>query len=382
MKRFICLILAILLITPFLVACQTGLQGNVKITIHYLDGNEITVSGHREYGAENNSKSIFSQIYGCLGASGEEQVGKVVVYKYKNGNTFDTEQIYKLENGAHIEIYETIQNKRYQLRFRVTCPGDTTFQKLTKFYDFGDKFEYTTDIENLLTFETVPENYDRYALEKWQIVKIENGEEVLSYDFNFNDTFNEKYDAYFESAKTKNEYGEYVMDVEAVYKPNTYTAVLHFEHDGVKSLNSSVAPVSITVPFTNTNFDISIFQRYVTEERIDFVGFSTKMNENVPLESNLDKSFDGTTINLYAIWYRYKIVKIDFLNGKGAIDVAVYEDRYANYYYVNPVLIQNRVPQDKLERLLGFGENKDSQSVILNFYKNSREDKVYYPIFY
>ena len=378
LKKFICLILTLFLIIPFSAGCVVGLQGNVTITINYLDGTKTTISGHRKFDATGDSESIYTKMGSAFRYSTNE-VGKVVVYEYADGSSFNRESVYQFENGKKIELFEKLENKSYHVKFYAICPGTTNSQTFDKYYHFGDELELEEEIENLLTFETVPEHFDRYAFEKWQIVKFENGKQVYACDFNFNGTFNEDYDEHFENAKVKNEYGNYVMEVKAIYKADTYNVVLNFEHDGVKKLNVSVSPVTLEVPFNATHFGLSEFKTYVKEENIEFECFSTDMHNKVLLPSVMDASQNGKTVNVYAFWSRYKTIKIDFLNGKGAINVSVYEDKYENFYRINPIVIDRNALQNKT--LIGFTNERDGYTRILNLYETCVEGVTYYPIY-
>ncbi len=378
MKKIICILLTILMLLPFTSACTVGLQGNVTITINYLDGTKTTITGHRKFDKTGDSESIYTKMSSALRYSTDE-VGKVVVYEYKDGANFNTESVYQFENGKKIELFQKLENKRYQVRFYAICPESTNSQTFDKFYYYGDELRLEEEIENLLTFETTPINFDRYHFEKWQIVKFENNNQVLSYDFNFGGTINEQYDSYFEEAKVKNEYGNYIIYVKALYKVDTYNVVLNFEHDGVKKLNTPVQPVTLEVPFNATNFGWSEFKYYVKEENIEFEYFSTDINEKISLPTVMDASFNGITVNLYAFWTRYKVIKIDFLNGKGPIDVYVYEEKYENSYRINPIVIDRNAVQGKT--LIGFTTERDGYSRILNMYETCVEGVTYYPIY-
>lgn len=380
MKKLICLILTICFLLPVSTACVTGLQGNVTITINYLDGTKKTISGHRKFDKTGDSESIYTKMSQSLRYTTNE-VGKVIVYKYANDFAFDREQVYQFENGKRVEIFQKLVNKTYQVRFVAICPITKESKTLTKFYKFGDTMELTSDVQNLLSYENPPTNFDRYTFEKWRIAKYEDREMVFSREFNFNNVFNEEYDALFEEVKSKNQYGEYVMEISAVYKPNTYNVVLHFEHEGVKNLKTSVSPVTIEVPFYATNFGLSEFKTYVKEENIEFEYFSTDMNNKVLLPSELSKEVDGTTINLYAHWERYKPLKIDFLNGKGVQTVRVYEDKYSNYFKVDVGKLNANLTSGQLETLIGFGEDKDKLSVVTDLYLYGNSNVTYYPIF-
>ena len=381
MKKLICLLLTILLLLPFTAGCTTGLQGNVSIIISYLDGSTITISGHRTFGEENDSESIYYKLSERLVPSQEPEVGKSTYFTYADGGVFSEEQVYQLDNGATIKLKENQKLKSYKVAYYSECPevGNTKYYE--KNYTFGDKIEYEQEIENLLIFDDANENFDRYNLVGWEIFYTNEQGEETTYEYIFNENFDAKYDEYFNNAKVSHpEYYYYYMKVRAIWKPNTFNVVLNFEHEGVKQLTTSVEPVTYTSDFNVTDYDKNYFLKHVKEENIEFVGFSTDKFTYVPLPTEIDKSQDGTTIQLYAIWSRYKTIKVNFLDGSGPISVKVYEDKYEQYYNLHPYYLDKYLTSEQIKGFIGLSSNREGTSRIIKTYELCNENTIYYPV--
>ena len=367
------------LLLPFSFGCETGLQGKVTITITYLDGSTKTISGHRRFGEGSDKESIFYKMSQNIGYS-TDQVGKKVVYKHKDTNrTFDSEEVYQYDNGKRIHLVQSLENKRYKIHYFASFPGYTFTQTYDKFYSFGDKIELIPEIVNLTNFDSSLTNYDRYSLSGWEIYYKSENDKELSIPMVFGGTFDETFDAYFEQTKVKGEY-EYQMQIKAVFKPDTYIAKLHFEHNGVKPLNEHISPIELEQTFNATYFNRYDFTQYVKEENIMFFNWSTDMYSYIEAPKTIDKSLNGEVLNLYARWSYYKIITIDFLDGKGPVDCYVFDDAFQSTYYLYPSVLSEHLASEQIKNLVGFSENRDGTSRIIDLYEIGDENTIYYPV--
>jgi hypothetical protein len=377
-KKIICLLLVICFVMPLSSAC-VGLQGSVTVTIKYLDGTTKTVKGHRKWDDTWGEDSIFTKLsYAATPTVTKE--GHDTVFYFDGGGYLDSDYLYQVDNGARLVLIEKLQIRRYTVLYTASCPELTKTQSYEIRYNYGDKMELTQEIEDLLVFENPSANFDRYTFDKWQIVYKENGKTLITRDFNFGDTFNTVYEARFEETKRKAQY-YYYMEVQAVWSPDTYNVVYHFEHDGVKPLNTKVENVVEKRDFYATGFSASTFKKYVKEEDIEFIGFSTDMYSLQSLPTQMSKEYNGKDVHVYALWSRFKTVNIDFLNGKGPVPVQVYDAKNENSHYVDILPLLDNLTKEQRSKLIGFSENIHGISRILNFYEVADASKTYYPIF-
>ncbi len=377
MKKLICLLLTVLLLIPIATGCTEGLQGNVTVTVTFIDGSTETVTGHRKNEGDSEN-SIFTKLSQIL-TSSNDLVGKQVTYKYANGGIFSSDDLYKLDNGAHIKLVETIENKKYKVCYYASFPGYTDANYYEKTYTFGDVMEETEEITNLTNFDSSLTNFDRYTFNGWEIYHEDANGNKNNIPIELGGTFNEKFVEYFEKTKVQGEY-EYQMNVEAYFKPDTYNIVLNFEHDGVKALKTPTAPVSKELNFNETSFNKYDFTKYVKDNSIIFFDWYTDTSFTTKLPSVIDKSLNGKEVNIYAKWSYSKTIKIDFLDGKGPIETLVVEDEFASTYHIYPSVIQKHLTSDQIKCLVGFSDNRDGTSRITNMYVGSNENTIYYPV--
>ena len=73
-------------------------------------------------------------------------------------------------------------------------------------------------------------------------------------------------------------------------------------------------------------------------------------------------------------------IKVDFLNGDGPIGVRVYEDRYPQYFNINPYYLSKYLTSEQYNGFIGLSDNRDGTSRIIKTYEVCNENTIYYPV--
>ncbi len=293
-------------------------NGKITLNIHKWDGSVVTVKGHRDsnksgsifnysneqstFGSYNHGKRIgykFGGLYYTRGSS------KKYIMSSSNSIYYDT--LSRIEDDQEIEVYETWNAIDYPVTY-ITNDG---LLKLEQYYTIGETIEFTQDVQNVYNTEL----NDRRQVTGYTAYYTDANQQLHEFEWTFGGTLTESLISIYDELP-------YINDLSNIFvKQNWISDTVKVEFNyGYGNLEPEV----ITVEY-DANL-VKYFLDKVDTENREFFGWYIDSAFTTKAPTEIGKEYTTTPLKLYAKHMEFKMIYVDFQDGKSAVEARVYED--------------------------------------------------------